>query len=102
MVQICSFVRFLERFCNCGIEWTEGSVIEFVELYKRQEIMCDPKHTLHLNKIKKQDVWEELRKEINRPVDECRKRMKNLLSSVRLEKMKMREAVELEKVSTSN
>ena len=78
---------FLERFCNRGREWTEGSVIEFIELYKRQEAICAPKHTLRFNTIKNQDAWEELGKEMNRPVDEYKKRMENLLSSVRREKM---------------
>jgi hypothetical protein len=35
---------------------------------------------------------EELEKEINRPVDECKKKVENLLSSLRREKMKMRES----------
>jgi len=52
------------------MEWTQGSVIEFIELYKRKEIIWDPKHP-HFNKIRKQDAWEELGKEMNRPVDEC-------------------------------
>jgi hypothetical protein len=55
------------------MEWTEGSGIEFTELYKRKEIICDPKHPMHFNKIRKQDAWEELGKEIKRPVNECKK-----------------------------
>jgi len=31
-------------------------------------------------------------KEMNRPVDECKKKMENLLSSLRWEKMKMRKS----------
>jgi len=42
---------------------------------------------MHFNKIRKQDAWEELGK-----VDECKKKMKNLLSSLRQEKMKMRKS----------
>jgi hypothetical protein len=45
---------------------------------------------MHFNKIKKQDAWEEPGKEMNRSVVECKKRMENLLSYVRREKMKMR------------
>jgi len=33
---------------------------------------------MHFNKIRKQDAWEELGKEVNRPVDECKKKMENL------------------------
>jgi len=53
------------------MEWTQESVIEFVELYKRKEIIWDPKHPKNFNKIRKQDAWEELGKEMNRPVEEC-------------------------------
>jgi hypothetical protein len=48
------------------MEWTQESVIEFIELYKRKEIIWGPKHPMHFNK------------------------------------MKIRKAVEQEKVSTSN
>jgi hypothetical protein len=73
-------VRFLERFGNCEIECAQESVIELIELCKRKEIIWDPKHPMHFNKIRKQDAWEELGKEMNRPVDECKKKMENLLS----------------------
>jgi hypothetical protein len=85
-------VWFLERFGNCETECTQESVIELIELYKRKEIIWGPKHPMHFNKIRKQDAWEELGKEMNRPVDECKKKMENLLSSFRREKMKMRKS----------
>jgi len=74
------------------MEWTQKSVIEFIERYKRKDIIWDPKHPMHFNKIRKQDAWEALGKEMNRPVDECKKKMENLLSSLRREKMKMRKS----------
>jgi hypothetical protein len=89
---MCSAVQFIERSGNCEMEWTQESVIEFIELYKRKEIIWNPKHPMHFNKIRKQDAWEELGKEVNRPVDECKKKMVNLLSSLRREKMKMRKS----------
>jgi hypothetical protein len=49
-------VRFLERFGNCEMEWTQESAIQFIELYKRKEIICDSKHPVHFNKIRKQDA----------------------------------------------
>jgi len=70
------------------MEWTQESAIELIELYKRKEIIWDPKHPMHFNKIRKHDAWEELEKEMNRPSDECKKKMENLLSSLRREKMK--------------
>jgi hypothetical protein len=71
VVQICSVVRFLERFGNCEMEWTEETVTEFIEIYKGKEIIWEPKHPLNFNKIRNRDAWEELGKEMNRLVDEC-------------------------------
>jgi hypothetical protein len=34
------------------MEWTRESVVEFVELYKRKEIILDPKHPMHFNEMK--------------------------------------------------
>ena len=83
---------FLEHFGNCEMEWTQESVVELIELYKRKEIIWDPKHPIHFNKIRKQDAWEELGKVMNKPIDECKKKMGNLLSSLRWKKMKMRKS----------
>jgi hypothetical protein len=47
---------------------------------------------MHFNKIKKQDAWEELGKEMNRTADERKKKVESLLSSLRWEKMKMRKS----------
>jgi hypothetical protein len=47
---------------------------------------------MHFNKIRKQDAWEELGKEMNRHFDECKTKMENLLSCLRREKMKMRKS----------
>jgi hypothetical protein len=42
------------------MEWAKESVIGFIELYKGKEILWDPKHPMHFNKIKKQNAWEEM------------------------------------------
>jgi len=42
------------------MEWPQESVIKFIELHKRKEIVRDPKHPMHCNKIKQQDAWGEL------------------------------------------
>jgi len=63
MVSICGVVLFVEC-CYSEMDWTQENVIEFIELYKRKEIIWDPKHPMHFNKIKKQDAWEELGKEM--------------------------------------
>jgi len=47
---------------------------------------------MHFNKIRKQDAWEEVGKEMNRPIHECKKKMDNFLSSLQREKMKVRKS----------
>jgi hypothetical protein len=37
VVRICGVVRFLERFGNCEMEWTEESVIEFIKTQRQCE-----------------------------------------------------------------
>jgi hypothetical protein len=78
------------------------SVIELIKIYKGKEMIWDPKHQMHFNKIRKRDAWEEMGNKMNRTVDECKKKMENLLSSLRREKMKIGKAVEQIKVSASN
>jgi hypothetical protein len=51
MVRICGAVPFLERFCHCEMELTQENIIEFIELYKRKEIILGPKYPMHFNKI---------------------------------------------------
>jgi hypothetical protein len=32
------------------MEWTQESVIELINLYKRKEVIWDPKHPMHFKK----------------------------------------------------
>jgi hypothetical protein len=73
------------------MEWSQEIVMGLIELYKRKQIIWDPKHPMHFNKIRKQYAEEEMRKKMNRPVKK-KKKMENLLSSFRREKMKMRKS----------
>jgi 3-deoxy-D-manno-octulosonic-acid transferase len=72
------------------MEWTQENVIEFTEIYKRKEIIWDPKHPKHFNKIENKMHWRNWEKKMNSLVFEYKKKMENLLSSLQREKMKMR------------
>ena len=74
VVQTCSAVCFLQVYVIVlQMEWTQERVIVFMEGYNREEIIWNPQH---FNKIKKQDAREKLAKEINSPIDECKKKLK--------------------------
>jgi len=55
------------------MEWTQERVIQFIDGYKRREIIWDANHPLHFNKIKEQDEWEELAKETDQLMSVKRK-----------------------------
>jgi hypothetical protein len=72
------------------MEWSKEDVIKLIDQYRTRNVIWDPKNTDHFNKIKKQDAWEEIAKEMNRSVDDCKKKMEYLLASLRRERMKMK------------
>jgi hypothetical protein len=74
------------------MEWSQETIIQFIDEIKKRPIIWDPKHPLHFNKVRKQDVWEELATEMKRPVDECKKKMESLMSALRWEKRKMKKS----------
>jgi len=47
---------------------------------------------MHFTKTERKIHGRKWGKEMNRPVDECKKKIENLLSSLRREKMKMRKS----------
>jgi len=69
---------------------TFGTTYVFIKGYDREEIIWDPQHPLQFNKIKKQDAREELAKEMNSTVDECKKKTENIFSSLRWGQMWMK------------
>ncbi|XP_045472550.1 uncharacterized protein LOC123679168 [Harmonia axyridis] len=71
------------------MKWLEDETINFIEIYRKYDLLWDPQHRDYFHKLKKNDAWEEIAEKINKPVDECRKKMEYLLAAMRREKMKM-------------
>ncbi|PNF39635.1 hypothetical protein B7P43_G05676 [Cryptotermes secundus] len=72
------------------MEWSKESIIYLIDEYKKRDVIWNTRNTEHYNKIKKQDAWEEIGKELNRSVEECKRKMEYLLASLRRERMKMK------------
>jgi hypothetical protein len=72
------------------MEWSKELVIQLIDEYKKRDVIWNPKNTEHFNKIKKQDAWEEIGNELNRSVEDCKRKMEYLLASLRRERMKMK------------
>ncbi|XP_063223261.1 uncharacterized protein LOC134531480 [Bacillus rossius redtenbacheri] len=73
------------------MEWSKEDQIKLIDLYKQQTVIWDPNNVNHFNKIRKQDAWEEIGAEMDRDVDECKKKMESLLSALRRERKKMKD-----------
>lgn len=74
------------------MEWTEETVLNFIELYRSKEILWDPQYPQYYNKVKKNDAWYEIARVMNTSPDECKKKMNGLLSSLRRERAKIKKS----------
>ncbi|XP_022186586.2 uncharacterized protein LOC111045461 [Nilaparvata lugens] len=76
-----------------GMEWSKENILEFIDLYKETTVLWDPKDPFHYNKVKKNEAWEDIAREIGRSAEECRKKMEYLLAALRREKMKIKSSL---------
>lgn len=74
------------------MEWSKEDTIRFINIYHKRHLIWDPKHPDHYNKLRKQDAWEEVAKEMGKSVEECKKKMEYLLAALRRERMKMKKS----------
>ncbi|KAL7634513.1 UNVERIFIED_CONTAM: hypothetical protein RMT77_014890 [Armadillidium vulgare] len=81
------------EFIDNSKEWTQAQSLQLIEEYKNHELIWNPNHQYHTDRMIKQHSWEEVAKKLNRPVDECRKKMECLLSGFRREKLKMKKSI---------
>jgi hypothetical protein len=72
------------------MEQTQERVRVFIKGYNTEEIIWDPQHPLHFNKIKSKMQVRNLQKKINSPVYECEK-IENIFSSLRRGQMRMKQ-----------
>ncbi|XP_075227000.1 uncharacterized protein LOC142327660 [Lycorma delicatula] len=74
------------------MEWPQERTLQLIELYKQTNVLWDPKNTSYFNKQIKIEAWDEIARELEKPVDDCRRKMEYLLSALRREKMKMKKS----------
>ncbi|XP_016922949.1 uncharacterized protein LOC108004503 [Apis cerana] len=65
----------------------------FIKLYRKKNILWDPKHPNHYNKKEKENAWKEISKESKKSVDECKRKIEYLLTALRREKMKINKSI---------
>ncbi|KAJ2941436.1 hypothetical protein O0L34_g3651 [Tuta absoluta] len=71
------------------MSWDNESVIKLIEAYKKKEVLWDPKNKNYFNRLLKADAWDELEAELERPLEQIKKKMEYLLAALRREKQKM-------------
>ncbi|CAG4946103.1 unnamed protein product [Colias eurytheme] len=65
--------------------WSNDHILEFVELYKNEEIIWDPKHTSHKNRNEVTEAWERIRENmsIECTVVDLKKKKESLMTAFR-------------------
>nr|CAH7750463.1 unnamed protein product [Callosobruchus chinensis] len=76
------------------MQWDHDKTLYFIERYKAYNVLWDPAHGHHYNKIKREDAWSEIAEEIDSTVDICKKKMTSLLASLRRERQKIKKSRE--------
>ncbi|XP_014239661.1 uncharacterized protein LOC106661059 [Cimex lectularius] len=73
-----------------NMEWSEQLTLQLIEVYRTKEELWNTKHPNYYNKIKKNDAWNDLAGHFQTTANECKRKINNLLSGMRREKVKMK------------
>ncbi|XP_028173227.1 uncharacterized protein LOC114362146 [Ostrinia furnacalis] len=68
------------------MSWSNDTVLEFIELYKKEQILWDPKHPLHRNRSEITDAWLRIQMSlsINCTIPDLKKKKESLMTSFRM------------------
>lgn len=68
------------------MSWNNGVVLEFMELYRREQLLWDPKHPLHRNRSEIIAAWIRIQSSlsINCSVIDLKKKKESLMTSFRM------------------
>lgn len=75
---------------ECNEKWNNVNTSLFIELYKERPYFWNPKHSDYKNKLIRFDGLTEIGSTMKISVEECEKKIKNLLSQYAREKKKSR------------
>lgn len=68
------------------MSWSNDVVLEFLELYRREQHLWDPKHPLHRNRTENNDAWLRIQSSlsINCSIVDLKKKKESLMTSFRM------------------
>ncbi|XP_047494107.1 uncharacterized protein LOC125042509 [Penaeus chinensis] len=73
-------------------EWSEDEVLRFISFYREKRVLWNPRNPNHSNKFLRHEAWVDLASKTGKSVEDCRRKMTCLMSSMRREKGKMKRA----------
>lgn len=68
--------------------WRNEDCIQLIQEYQIKPVLWNPTNEFYFSKIKKQDAWEEIGKNMKKNTEEIKKKALSLLGSFRREKAK--------------
>ncbi|XP_039289104.1 uncharacterized protein LOC120352469 [Nilaparvata lugens] len=71
------------------MEWSEEVLLRIIESYGEKPILWDPSHKLHFRKQYREDAWRAISEEFNISKEDIKRKIQNLQSSYRREKLKI-------------
>jgi len=70
------------------MEWNNESCLNFIQYYQLHPVLWNQKNNYYFSKTKKNEAWKIIAKNLNRDVEDVKKKSQSLLGSYRCEKSK--------------
>ncbi|EZA48209.1 hypothetical protein X777_14230 [Ooceraea biroi] len=74
------------------MEWNEETTLRFIDIYKENDLLWNPKNQKYYNKIMRNDAWLDISKQMNLTPEECKRKMFSLLAALRREKSQIKKS----------
>lgn len=68
------------------MSWNNDLVLEFIELYKKEQVLWDPRHPAHRNRSEVSDAWARIQLSlgVNCSITDLKKKKESIMTSFRM------------------
>ncbi|XP_048006247.1 uncharacterized protein LOC125241694 [Leguminivora glycinivorella] len=73
--------------------WTSSEVLQFIENYRNEPVIWNPKNVHHKNKNKVNDAWSRIAENMHVPISELKRKKESLMTSFRIHNKKKNESI---------
>ncbi|XP_026829122.1 uncharacterized protein LOC113562823 [Ooceraea biroi] len=84
------------------MEWNEETTLRFIDIYKENDLLWNPKNQKYYNKIMRNDAWLDISKQMNLTPEECKRKMFSLLAALRREKSQIKKSQGTDEIYNSS